>query len=334
MRILVLGGTLFLGRHLAADALARGHALTVFTRGRTDPGAFPDAEHLVGDRDGALDALRGRRFDAVIDTSGYVPRVVRDSVRLLAGAAGLYAFVSSVSVYGDFSAPVSEETPVGVLDDPASEDVDAHDGTLKALCEEEVRAAFGDRALVVRPGLIVGPDDPTDRFTYWVERAARGGDMLAPGDPGRTVQYIDVRDLARWMLDMVERAPGGTFNAAGPEPPVTMGQLVEACVRAAGAGARPVWVSDEFLLERRVQEWQELPLWLVDPAWRGMLEADVGRALRAGLRFRPLEETVADTLAWARGRRGPRPAKAGDQIPPAGMAPEREAELLAAWRAR
>jgi 2'-hydroxyisoflavone reductase len=332
MRLLVLGGTVFLGRAVVEAALARGHEVTTFTRGQTNRGLFEAVEELHGDRDGDLTALEGRDWDAVIDTSGYVPRVVRASAQLLEPRVPHYQFVSSISVYADFASGPTENSPVAHLDDPQSEDVQQHYGALKVLCEQTVADLYGaDRTLVVRPGLLVGPHDPTDRFTYWVERVARGGEVLAPGRPDRRVQLIDVRDLAEWMVGLAESRRTGTFNATGPVPPVTMGELLETCHDVSGSDATLVWVDDDFLLERGVGQWQELPLWLAEPAWAGMLAADVSRAVAAGLTFRPLEDTVRATLEWARSD-SLRPEKPGVQVPQAGMEPEREAELLAAWR--
>ena len=313
MRLLVIGGTLFLGRAVAEDALARGHELTLFNRGTTNPDLFPEAEHLRGDRKEDLSALAGRTWDAVIDTSGYTPAAVRASAELLRDS-GRYVFVSSVSVYADFSSGPTEESPVAELGDMPADAVSAdysNYGPLKALAEAEVEAVFGDRALIVRPGLIVGPHDPTGRFTYWARRLARGGEILAPGPPERLAQFVDVRDLAAWILDAVESGLSGTFNATNEG--VSWGDLL--------AGADVTWVSDEFLREHDVGAWMELPLWLPDPAWAGMHATDVSRAVAAGLRFRPLEETI----------RGAAEAPAAEG---AGLSPEREAELLAAWRRR
>jgi 2'-hydroxyisoflavone reductase len=313
VRLLVIGGTLFLGRAVAEDALARGHELTLFNRGTTNPDLFPEAEHLRGDRKEDLSALAGRTWDAVIDTSGYTPAAVRASAELLRDS-GRYVFVSSVSVYADFSSGPTEESPVAELGDMPADAVSAdysNYGPLKALAEAEVEAVFGGRALIVRPGLIVGPHDPTGRFTYWARRLARGGEILAPGPPERLAQFVDVRDLAAWILDAVEGGVSGTFNATNEG--VSWGDLL--------AGAEVTWVSDEFLQEHDVGAWMELPLWLPDPAWAGMHATDVSRAVAAGLRFRPLEETI----------RGAAEAPAAEG---AGLAPEREAELLSAWRRR
>jgi 2'-hydroxyisoflavone reductase len=312
LRLLVLGGTRFLGRAVVERALAQRHEVTLFNRGRTAPELFDGVEELYGDRSGDLSALAGRTWDAVVDTSGYVPRDVRASAEALR-ESGRYVFVSSVSVYADFSRGPSEDDPVAELgdmpDDRLAEDFSNY-GPLKALCEEEVRAVFGERALVVRPGLIVGPHDPTGRFTYWARRLARGGELLAPRPPERHAQFVDVRDLGSWIVDAAGSGLGGTFNATNEG--VAWGELL--------AGADVVWVSDEFLREHGVGEWMELPLWLGSPEWRGMHETDVSRAVAAGLRFRAVAETLA----------GAAEAPAVDGV---GLTPEREAELLAAWRA-
>ncbi len=315
MRLLVLGGTEFLGRHLVEAALAAGHEVTTFTRGRTNPDLFPQVEALRGDRDGDLGALEAGRWDAVVDTSGYVPRVVRASAELLHERVGLYCFVSSISVYAGFSSGPDESSPVAPLEDESSEDVAKDYGALKAACEQVVQEVYGDRALIVRPGLIVGPHDPTDRFTYWARRLARGGTILAPGPPERRVQFVDARDLAVWMLRMVEERRGGVFNATNEGVP--FGELLQ--------GADVEWVPDEFLVEHGVGEWMELPLWIASPEFRGLHEADVSRAVAAGLTFRPVAETVRDTQEWDAAR--------GDYEAQAGLAPERERELLDAARA-
>jgi 2'-hydroxyisoflavone reductase len=313
LRLLVLGGTVFLGRAVVEAALGRGHEVTLFNRGRSAPGLYEAVEELHGDRTDDLSALAGRAWDAVVDTSGYVPRHVRASAEALRGS-GRYVFVSSVSVYADFSRGPAEEDAVAQLgdmpDDRVTDDYSNY-GPLKALCEDEVRRVFAERALIVRPGLIVGPRDPTGRFTYWARRLARGGPVLAPGPPERRAQFVDVRDLGEWIVSAAERGVSGTFNATNEGVP--WGELL--------AGADVVWVNDEFLREQGVGEWMELPLWIGSPEWRGMHEADVTRALAEGLRFRP----VVETLAGAAG------APAVDGV---GLTPGREAELLEAWRAR
>jgi 2'-hydroxyisoflavone reductase len=320
VKLLLLGGPRFLGRAVADAALARGHELTFFNRGKTNPELYPDVERIVGDRDGDMAELRDRNWDAVIDTSGYLPGAVLASAKVLADS-GLYCFVSSISVYADFSRTNDEDGTLAELGDLADDEVtDASYGPLKALCEDTVRQVFGTRSLVVRPGLIAGPHDPTGRFTYWPHRMARGGEVLAPAPPDRLTQLIDVRDLGEWMVMVCERGAGGTFNAT--QPGFAWSELVEACRAASGSDAEVTWVPDAFLLEHEVGEWMELPVWIADPTKAGAVEATVERAVEAGLTFRPLEETARGALDHA------------ETTDVAGLAPTREAELLAAWHGR
>jgi nucleoside-diphosphate-sugar epimerase len=300
MKLLILGGTKFLGRHTVEAALDAGHQVTTFTRGLTNPELFPEAEHLHGDRDGGLGALAGRTWDGVVDTSGYVPRVVRQSAELLRHAAKRYVFVSSISVSADLSNPVDEASPVAQLEDAATEDVTEHYGALKAACEHVVAELYGDRSARVRAGLIVGPHDPTDRFTYWPRRLAAGGAVLGPGDPAAAVQFVDARDLAAWLVQLALVGPGGTFNATGPAKPLRFDELLERARAVIGSDAHVVWTDEQRVLDAGVQAWTELPLWLPGHDYVGIAQADIIRALDAGLRFRPLEETVLDTLAWDR----------------------------------
>jgi 2'-hydroxyisoflavone reductase len=321
VRILILGGTKFLGRATVEAALARGHDVTLFNRGETNPELFPDVEKLHGDRTENLSALDGRERDAVIDTSGYIPGVVRRSAEALKDSVGRYLFVSSVSVYADLGEGPDEAATRGELGElPADELLPdyANYGPLKALAEDAVWDVYGDRATVVRPGLIVGPHDPTGRFTYWPHRVARGGDVVVPAPPERLVQFIDVRDLGRWMVELLERDEAGAFNAT--RPGVSWAELLETAVAVTGSDAEPVWIPDEFLQQHEVGEWMELPLWLADPEWVGMNQADVSRAVAAGLTFRPLEETIRGALDEA------------GMTEDAGMKPERERELIGAWR--
>lgn len=335
MNLLILGGTVFLGRHLVDAALAAGHQVTLFNRGQHGAELFPQIEKLRGDRDGGLDALAGRRWDAVIDTCGYVPRLVRASAELLAGSVQHYTFISSISVYRDLDqAPVDESSPVGVLADTSVEEITGETyGPLKALCEQAAETAMPGRVLHVRPGLIVGPYDPTDRFTYWPWRFAQGGDVLAPGRPQRRVELIDGRDLATWILRMVEARRTGVYNATGPAHELTMGDLLAVCQRVAGSGATLTWVDEAFLLANGVAPWSELPLWLPE-ADNGVMAVDCRRASAAGLTFRPLAETVQDTLAWLRAERVPAHGDLGSVSLRAGMTLARERDLLAAWRAQ
>jgi 2'-hydroxyisoflavone reductase len=317
MRILVLGGTQFLGRHVVDAALARGHDVTLFNRGQTRPDLFPDVEKLHGDRDGDLAALEGRSFDAVVDTSGYVPRIVQETIDAL-GAVGHYTFVSSISVYADVSTPPTEESPVAELQEPTEEWREAY-GELKALCEDVVRERFPN-AFIPRPGLIVGPWDPTGRFTYWPVRLAAGGRVLAPAPPDADAQVIDARDLATWIVSAAEGGLGGTFNAVGA--PMRRHELIDSC-RSDG-DVELVWVGGDFLVEHEVGEWMELPLWLHSPEYRGMLSVDPARAFAAGLTTRPVAESARDTLEWVRSGEAP-------IQPPAGLDREKEQAVLDAW---
>jgi 2'-hydroxyisoflavone reductase len=329
LRILLLGGTGFLGPAVVRAALERGHRPTLFHRGKTRPGLFPGVEELFGDRDGKLDALRGRQFDAVVDTSGYVPRVVRQSAQLLAAQAARYLFVSSISVYADPIAPgAAEEAPLAALTDLASEDVGRDYGALKAACERVVKEAFPRGALVVRPGLIAGPGDPTDRFTYWPARLARGGDVLAPGDGTDPTQLVDVRDLGAFFVHLLELQATGTFNATGPARATNLRELLTEVGRAVGSKARLTWVDPGFLEAHDVKPWTDLPAW-VPRADGGILQVSVARALAAGLSLRPIAETARDTLGWWSAEPEERRAK-----PRAGLSAAREAEVLAAWNAR
>lgn len=335
MRLLVLGGTVFLGRFLVEEALSRGHRVTLFHRGRHNPGLFPDAETVLGDRDGGLEPLRGRRFDAVLDTSGYVPRVVGQSAALLAGAADHYTFVSTISVYRDDIRPgADEDAPLASVEDETTEEVMAAYGALKALCERVVAQSFPGRALVIRPGIIVGPYDYSDRFPYWSARIAAGGEVLAPGRPERRVQWIDARDLAAWTIREVEQAGTGTYNTVGPAGAATMGDMLEGIRRGVGGDARLTWADEAFLLGRGVAPFRDLPFWLPDEH-NALMEVDGRRAVARGLTFRPVEDTARDVQAWNASRpAAENPWRAGEPELRAGLRPEREAELLGAWRDR
>lgn len=331
MNILIVGGTVFLGRAIVEAALARGHKLTLFNRGQHNADLFPDVEKLHGDRDGGLDALKGRHWDAVIDTCGYLPRLVRAAAKALAGAVERYVFISTISVYASYATiGIDETAPVGTLADQSIEEITGESyGPLKALCEQAVEQALPGRALIIRPGLIVGPNDPTDRFTYWAARAARGGEVLAPGDPRMHTQVVDVRDLAAWTVRMVEAHATGVYNVTGPTEPVAFAQFLHTCIAEAATDARFTWVSEAFLLAQGVAPWADMPLWLAveqEPDSVGFGDVSIARALAAGLAFRPLRETIHDTQVWAQTR----PA---DHSWRAGISAEREAELLRAWHA-
>lgn len=328
MRLLIIGGTVFLGRHLVASALQAGHEVTLFNRGHHNPELFPGVEKIHGDRDGGLEALGSRKWDAIIDTCGYVPRIVRASAEYLANEAQHYTFISSISVYAEPLNPgVDENSPLGRLEDEGVEEVSGTTyGPLKALCEGAVVKALPMRSLIIRPGLIVGPYDPTDRFTYWPARVARGGEVLAPSTPERLTQVIDVRDLGDWILVMVEKKATGVYNATGPASPLTLGRLLETCCRASLSEATFTWVDDEFLVTHDVTPYTELPLWLPieEAAWEMV---NIQKALAAGLKLRPLIETVRDTLAWDQTRPLDAPRRNG-------LSPEREADLLVKWKQR
>ena len=324
MKLLVLGGTLFLGRHVVEQALGRGHDVTLFNRGRTASDLYPEAEHLRGDRGCDLSALDGRSWDAAVDTSARLPRWVRSSGEVLSSSVAHYTFVSSISVYAEPMAVGTEETaPVIELEEDAAEDVtDETYGGLKVLCERAAAGAFPGRALIVRAGLLAGPYDDTGRFTYWVDRIARGGDVLVPEPRDQPVQFIDARDLAAWILHLAEIGAAGTFNTTGPAEPLTLEGMVEEIAAATASDAHFAWVSEDFLAENGVAMWSDLPLWLAPtshPELEGFLAVDVRRALAAGLRFRPPPDTVRATLAHA--------ATTSD----AGLPPERESALLDAW---
>lgn len=336
----MIGGTQFVGRYLVESALAAGHEVTLFHRGHTNPDLFPDVQRIVGDRavERDLDALAGRRWDAVVDTCGFVTKVVRASAARLAGSVEHYTFVSSMSVYSDFQAVGQDETaPVARLPGDVEDELDLETyGARKALCEQAVEELFPGRALHVRPGLVVGPHDYVERFPYWVERVARGGEVLAPGRFDRPVQLIDVRDLAEWMLRQVEARATGVYNTTGPDHPLTMAEFLTACREATASEARFTWVPDDFLVEQKVSAFSELPFWIPEAESGALYTFDCSKAFAAGLRFRPLVDTARDVWEWLRSSP---PFKRPDfirllKLPPTGMRPEREAEMLHAWHER
>lgn len=336
MRVLVLGGTIFLGRHLVEAATGRGHEVVLFHRGQHNAGLFPNLETVHGDRATDLDRLAERRWDAVIDTCGYVPRTVGTSASFFAGRADHYTFVSSISVLSDLTEPWIDETaPVARLEEPTEEVTGESYGPLKALCEEAAEAAMPGRVLQVRPGLIVGPFDPTHRFTYWPARFARGGEILAPDIPNEPIQVIDVRDLAAWIVSAVESKLVGTYHATGPDEPFPWSELMATCSQVAmrdpkerpAVAPEVTWVSEAFLQTQQVGPWMELPLWVpTGPDSVAFSRISVEKAKSAGLSFRPLIDTVTDTLAWYRTQ--------PERTWPAGLSAEREASLLRAWLER
>lgn len=337
LRILILGGTRFIGLHMTSLALQRGHQLTFFNRGKTHTDKFPGIERIKGDRNGEIEGLKGREWDAVIDNSGYVPRHVKLSAELLAPQVKQYVFTSSISVYPNFSVPRDESSPVGKLPDETIETVDGETyGPLKALCEQAAERAMPGRTCVIRPGLIVGPDDNTDRFTYWPARAARGGEFIAPGSPQDPFQVIDARDLAAFVINAIENGHNGTYNLVSNANEFRFGELTDACIASAGKLAKPadkpraVYLPAEFLEAQKVEPWSEMPVWL--PA-KGDEAAFAGTSNRAavakGLRITPLRKTVNDTLAWHLAR----PAEEREKLK-SGIAADKEAAVLAAWKAK
>src|SRR6266498_3430738 len=324
MRILIIGGTHFLGRHLVEAALARRHEVTLFNRGQSNPDLFPQLETILGDREKDWDRLRGRRWDTVIDVAGYVPRIVRLSAEVLEPNVSRYVFISSLSVYADFrKIGIDESYPVGKIEGESVEEITGETyGPLKALCEKAVREIYGERALIVRPGLMVGPHDPTDRFTYWPVRVARGGDVLAPQKPEATTQIIDVRDLSDFIIKLIEKNVSGVYNATGPDYELTLGRLFEVSKQVSGSDANFKWAPVEFLEQNNVSPWSDMPAWIPDQGdGAGFARVDVSKAMNAGLVFSPLKDTIRDTLEWVR-------TSSADHEWRAGLKPEREKELL------
>jgi 2'-hydroxyisoflavone reductase len=328
MKLLLIGGTGFLSSHIAEIALQRGHTITIFHRGTTNTERFPDVEKIHGDRTTDIERLRGRQWDSVIDTCGYIPRTVRASAELLVHQVKHYVFISTLNVYADEQTEGIDETyPLATIDDPTIEERTPElYGPLKALCEQAVQQVFAERALIIRPGLIVGPRDASERFTYWPHRLARGGEVLAPDNKEQPLQFIDVRDLATWTLLMAENKQNGVYNVDGPAYQFTLQQVLERCKTICNNDATLTWVSEAFLEEHDVQPWMELPLWLLSSWGTALCTVNVNKAIQAGLTFRPLDETIRDTLAWDQTRPPEQPR--GQTL-----APEREVELLREWHA-
>lgn len=338
LKILILGGTGFTGPYQVKYALARGHTVTVFNRGKTHPGELPQGvEQLIGDRNGQLEALKDRKWDVAIDNPTMLPKWVRDAAKILKENVDRYIFISTISVYGDVKTPGLDETaPVAEYEgaDAMKETRDtvvaskfALYGPLKALSEKEVEKWFPEKSLIIRPGLIVGPGDETDRFTYWPWRIDQGGEVLAPGKPSDPVQFIDARDLAEWTIRMAEQGATGIYNATGPATPLTIGGLLEGVKSGLGANAQFTWVPAKFLAAYDVEPWSGMPVWVPPEGEEGGLGAvSIKRALEKGLTFRPLAETARDTLAWFKVQPKERQEKLKAGIPRA-----RETEVLAAW---
>jgi 2'-hydroxyisoflavone reductase len=336
LRILILGGTAFTGPHQIKYALARGHEVTIFNRGRTEPTVHPEVfdqvEKLTGDRNDDLESLKGREWDAVIDNSASIPRWVRQSAELLRDSAEIYLFTSSLSVHADNSKiGITEDDPVATIDDPTVEEITGQTyGALKALCEEETRKAFPEGAIIVRPHLIVGPGDRSDRWTYWPVRVARGGEVMAPGTPDDPTQYIDARDLAEFDIHLIENRSLGTYSGVGPLAPLSMSELLYGMRAVVSNEISFTWVDADFLAEHEVAPWAHMTAW-VPPRGEmaGFAAFDNSRAVGAGLTYRPLAKTARDTLEWWQTLPEERRAS-----PRAGLDPEKEREVLAAWHAR
>src|SRR6266487_1219633 len=335
LRILILGGTGFTGPYQVRYALSRGHKVTTFNRGKTHPGELPkEVEQLIGDRNGQLDALRDRQWDVAIDNPTTLPAWVRDAAQILKGNVERYVFISTISVYADTGQGVDETAALAKYDgpDPYKETIEGVKasgyktyGPLKALSEKEVEKWFPGKALIIRPGLIVGPGDETDRFTYWPVRIDRGGEVLAPGKPSDPVQFIDARDLAEWTIRMAENRETGIYNATGPATPLEMGGMLDKIKDALHSNATFTWLPTEFLTEQKVQPWSDMPVWTGDEL--GLARTKINRALAKGLTFRPLAETARDTLVWFKSLPQDRQSHLK-----AGITTERESEVLAAWK--
>jgi 2'-hydroxyisoflavone reductase len=334
LRVLILGGTAFLGPALVEQALEAGHRVTLFNRGKTAPDLFKGVEQvetLLGDRNNQLETLQGREWDLVIDTSGYVPRHVQLAAKLLAPHVAHYVFISSISVYASFAKPNDETSPVARLTDPAVEQITGETyGGLKALCEEAAEKAMPGRVTNIRPGLIVGPRDRTDRFTYWPARVAAGGEVLAPGSPKDDVQWIDVRDLAAFVLRTGEQRVAGVFNACSAPGQFSIGALLDSCRRVSGSDAKFTWADSAFLAGQQVAPWSDMPVWI--PPEGEEIAASMNstqRAKAAGLQIRAVDDTVLATLEWHRQRPEAQRAKLRS-----GLTAEREAAVLAAWHSK
>jgi 2'-hydroxyisoflavone reductase len=334
LRILILGGTGFTGPFQVKYALSRGHKITVFNRGKSHPGELPkEVEQLIGDRNGQLEALEGKQWDVCIDNPTTLPAWVRDAAQILKGNVDRYVFISTISVYADPSTGVNENAPLAKYEgpDPYKETLEAMKasgyrtyGPLKALSEEETKKWFPEKSLIIRPGLIVGPRDETDRFTYWPVRIDRGGEVLAPGNPSDPVQFIDGRDLAEWTIRMVEKQETGIYNATGPAKELGIGGMLDAIKTALNSNATFAWANADFLKQQKIEAWSDMPVWAGDEL--GMARTNISRAMAKDLSFRPLADTARDTLAWFKAQKPERQAKLR-----AGLAAEREKEVLAAW---
>ncbi|HEX6719657.1 MAG TPA: NAD-dependent epimerase/dehydratase family protein [Pyrinomonadaceae bacterium] len=339
MKLLILGGTRFLGRHLVRAALARGHEVTLFNRGNYPSEELGTVETIHGDRHTDLAKLKGRSWNAVIDTSGHLPRAVRAAAEVLSDSVERYVFISTQNAYASVSVPgIDEDYPLATLTPEQLDQANSIDttgqpsygalyGGLKALCEQAANSVMPGRVLIIRPGLIVGPDDYTDRFTYWIVRVARGGEVLAPAHPDRFIQFIDVRDLAEWIVRMVEQRATGAYNAHGRPNTITMQNVLDECKSTSDSDAAFTWVTEDFLLQEQVAPWSELPLWLPEeaaPHLKGFMFINPEKAIAVGLTYRSLRDTIADTLTWYQTNRA-------NDVLKAGLDRDKERALLYKW---
>jgi len=327
LKILIIGGTIFLGRHLVIESLKRHHNVTLFFRGKHNPNLFSKVDKILGDRERDLEMLAGKNWDVVIDTCGYLPRITAHAAEFFRDKTELYVFISTLSVYRDFSVNNIDETyPVGQLNDPLSEELNGETyGPLKALCEKTITDVFRERALIIRPGLIVGSYDPTDRFTSWVNKIFCKERIIAPGRQDRQVQFIDVRDLASWIIRLIENNVTGIFNAVGPSTPLTMSKLLNAIKKEFHSYTDLIWVNDKFLIDEGIVPYSEMPLWIPDsPESVGYENFSFQKAVERDLTFLPLEDTIHDTIDWFLRERK-------ETVLRAGLADEKERDLLRKW---
>lgn len=330
LKLLIIGGTKFVGRHITETALKRGHDVTLFNRGISNNALFPQVKKLKGDREkGDVAALENKSWDIVVDVCGYRPEDIRPLAKALSANVGRYLFVSTISVYKDFTiSGINEDYPLSVMPEKSGRDITRETyGPMKVLCEKEVAEIYPNRHLIIRPGLIAGPYDPTDRLTYWVHRILEGGQVLVPAPPERPMQFIDARDLAEWILDMAEKDTAGIYHATGPAQALTMKDFLVECKRLSSQETENVWVEEKYLQESGIEPWQELPLWHPAEEFKHLMQIDISRALSQGLKYRPLVQTLRDTIAWA----SMRPL---DYQWQAGLSSDKEARILREWLRR
>ncbi|PAD65986.1 NAD-dependent dehydratase [Bacillus sp. 7586-K] len=338
MKVLIIGGTRFLGKALVAEALKKGHEVTLFNRG-TNKEIFPEVEHLIGDRDGDLSLLKNRKWDVAIDTCGFAPHQIKKAAAVLGDNIEYYTYISSISVYKDWIPHnitedyLLQSMPKDKLKAVEEGSISPYEyyGALKVLCEAEAEKHWPGRVLHIRAGQLVGPFDYTDRLPYWVQRVAQGRKIMVPGSPNRLVQLIDIKDLATWVFNMAETRKAGTFNVTGPDYELTMAELLNTCKAVTNSDAVFVWAEEQFVLEHKIQPWTEMPLWIPEhyplegekEPWKGSFRISIEKAVAAGLSFRPLEETIHDVYQWEKDRQ--------DTERRAGISRDKEQELLKSW---